>query len=73
MERLRSGDLATGCVLPPVVALQEGSAGVERVALCSPALLALVQRPARVLVLQQDHLILDARLENGSDDTGCLR
>ena len=67
--RAASGDL--GCVLPPVVALEEGPA-LERVSLCSPALLALVDRPARVLVLQADRLVLDARVETGSDPTGCL-
>ena len=35
-------------------------------------LLALVDRPARVLVLQQDRLVLDARVETGADPTGCL-
>jgi hypothetical protein len=52
------------------MALSSTTYGVK---LCGPALLALAGRPARVVVLQRDTLILDAPISHGSDVTGCLR
>jgi hypothetical protein len=65
-------------VLPPVVAIaadnKPGEAlGSAQVALCSPALLALSGRPARVVAMQGARVLLDTVIALGSDGTGCLR